>query len=304
MKGFNFNFIKYRYIFFIISTLIIIVGAVFAATSGFRYDIDFKGGTNIQAELKTEFDNNEIEKLVESKINIKPLIQKVGTDQTVVSITTDVISNEQVSQVVEALKEKYQGIEEPTTRNVQPAFGKELVNAALLAVSISMVLILIYIFIRFRVLGMSSAVAAILGLVHDCLIMFAVYAVFKLPINSVFIAAILTVVGYSINDTIIIYDRIRETKKKMAKDDLSQVINKSVNQTLMRSINTTVTTVICIVAIYVLAAIYNQQVLKDFSFPLMIGVISGAYSSIFISAPLWYQFKNMFKKKEKTVTSK
>lgn len=298
MKNFKFDFIKYRFVFFAISLVIIIIGIIFACTGGFRYDIDFKGGTNIQVDLKQQFDNVEIEKLIENTIKIKPLVQKVGVEQTIVSITTDVISNEQVTQVVDAIKAKYEGIEEPTTRNVQPAFGAELVNSALLAVGMSMIFILIYIFIRFRMLGMSAAVTAIIGLLHDCLIMFTLYAVFSIPINSIFIAAILTVIGYSINDTIIIYDRIRENKKKMAKADLGEVINSGINQTMKRSINTTLTTVVCVIIVYILATIYSQQVLKDFSLPLIIGIISGAYSSVCISAPLWYQFKKLFENKK------
>jgi preprotein translocase SecF subunit len=141
--------------------------------------------------------------------------------------------------------------------------------------------------------------SAIIALAHDVLVMLAVYAVFRVPLNNSFIAAMLTIVGYSINDTIIIFDRIRENKGKMHSDD-SHIINESINQTLGRSINTSLTTLIMIVLLYVLGV----DAVKEFAFPLIIGISAGTYSSIFIASPLWYELRKLKKNSNKKVKPK
>ena len=283
------NVIKNRYVWFAISAAIIITGIVFASTKGFKLDIDFKGGTNITANINAQFKNTDIEKIVEKTTKSKPLVQKVSAAETMVSITTDVISNEQSTEIVKALKESYKSIkDEPSVRNVQPAYTKELIASATKAIVIGVIFIIIYIAIRFKTLGVSAAIAAVLALGHDVLIMLSIYAIFRLPINSVCVAAILTIVGYSINDTVIVYDRIRENKRKILGGTKEDLINSSINQTMTRSIYTASTTVLCTSVVYILASINAQQVLKDFSFPLIIGIISGTYSSVFIASPIWY----------------
>lgn len=287
------NFIKNRYVWFALSTIIIITGVIFAITKGFKLDIDFKGGTNITANLGQKFNNVDIEKMVEKITKEKPLIQKVSIEETTVTITTDVISETESTEIVKQLKDTYKDIkDEPSVRNIQPAYTKELIGSAVKAILIGVSFIIVYIAIRFRTLGFSAAIAAALSLVHDILIMLAVYAIFRLPINSVCIAAILTIIGYSINDTVIIYDRIRENKRKTLGLNKEDLINTSISQTMTRSIYTTLTTVLCISIVYILAVINAQQVLKEFSFPLTIGIISGTYSSVFIAAPIWYMLSN------------
>ena len=293
--------IKNRNKFFILSSLVIIIGMVVALSLGFKYDIDFKGGTTIEVDLKRSFNNNEIEKLVKDTINKTALVQKVGIEQTSVSITTDVISNEEAAKVTAKLKEKYQGIEEPTLRNIQPAYGKELIQSATFAVLAGLVLILIYIFVRFRSMGMTAAFSAIIALVHDVLVMLAVYAIFRIPLNSIFVAAILTIIGYSINDTIVVYDRIRENKRKMARSSQEDIINSSVNGIFKRCLYTSLTTFACAAVLYVCAVANHQSVLRDFAFPLIIGVLSGTYSSVCLAAPIWYLLD---KKNNKVVVNK
>lgn len=284
--------IKNRNKFFLASLSVILIGLMAFIFSGVKLDIDFKGGTSIKADIGQDFDNNEISKMIEEIILKKPLVQKVGANQKSLLITTDTITTEQMEKVISAIKEKFPDIEEPTTRNIQPAFGKELVLVALKAIGYSLVVILIYVAIRFRVMGVSAGLSAIVALAHDVLIMLAIYAIFKVPINSVFIATILTIIGYSINDTLVVYDRIRENKKRLVKETQEQVINTSIKEVLKRCINTSLTTVACAIVLLVVAIIYNQQVLKEFAFPLIIGLLSGTYSSIFIAAPTWYILEN------------
>lgn len=291
------DFLKYRYVFIIFSLIVIIGGIAYGLVTGFRFDIDFKGGTTIQSDLKQTFDNNEIENVVAEVTGEKPLVQKMTGGESSVSITTNVLTEEQSDKVVEALQKKYPNMEEPSTRNIQPSYGKELLNSALLAIAVSIILLLLYIGIRFKTLGFSAAITAILALVHDALFIIAIYGIFKLPINSTFVAVILTILGYSINDTIIVYDRIRENKRKITKSaDLKETINTSISQTMRRTMYTSLTTISAIFIVFLFALFNNQTVLEQFSLPLTIGVLVGTYSSIFIASSLWYMLDSTIHK--------
>lgn len=288
------DFLKYRWVAIVFSLLVIIGGITYGMLTGYRFDIDFKGGLVIEADLKEEFNNVDIQNMVKEITLTDPLVQTITGGENRVTITTDPINNEKQQEIIDALKQKYTNMEEPSTRNITPAYGKDLINSALLAVGVSIALILIYICIRFKTLGVSAAISAILALVHDVLFLIAIYGIFKFPINSVFIAVVLTIVGYSINDTIVIYDRIRENKKKIAlSKDTKSTINVSLNQTMKRTLFTSITTVAVVIIMYVLAYMNGQQVLMQFSLPLCIGVIIGTYSSVFIAAPIWYMFSNI-----------
>lgn len=293
------DFLKHRYIFLIVSTLIIIAGLTYGFTKGFKLDVDFKGGTNINVEIGEEFNNATIEEIVSNVTSQIPIVQKTTGGNNSVSITTGVISNEAVADITKGLKETYPNSLEPSTKNVQPSFGKELIKSAIIAIVASIIIILIYIWIRFKTLGITAAITAVMALVHDALVMIAIYALLGLPINSVFVAVMLTIIGYSINDTIIIYDRIRENKRKVTKQsDLKATINESISQTLNRTIMTSATTVIMILTVYVFAYLNNQTVLKEFSLPLTLGILVGTYSSIFVASSLWYIFESKGKKQK------
>ena len=291
------DFLKQRYICIIFSLVVIIGGITYGTITGYKFDIDFKGGTKIEVDLKQEFENNDISNIVKDSIGKEALIQKVSGGENVVAITTDAISEEQADIIVSSLKEKYTNMEEPSIRNVQPSYGKDLLESALLAVSVAIVIILLYITIRFKTLGFTAAITATLSLLHDALFIIAIYGIFKLPINTSFVAVVLTIIGYSINDTIIIYDRIRENKRKIVKNsDDKEIINKSISQTLTRTVYTSLTTIIVIVVVYIFALLNNQQVLKEFSLPLIIGILVGTYSSVFIASSLWYMLDNLVSK--------
>ena len=288
------DFLKYRYVAIVFSLLVIIGGITYGLLTGYKFDIDFKGGVVIETDIKEEFDNNEMQNLIKNITGESPLIQKTTGGENRVTITLEPISSEQETAVIEALKDKYKNMEEPSTRNIQPAYGKDLINSALLAIGVSVVLILIYICIRFKTLGVSAAISAIIALLHDTLFLIAVYGIFKFPINSVFVAVTLTIIGYSINDTIVIYDRIRENKRKLnLAKDLKKTINTSLSECMTRTIYTSLTTVAVVIVMYILAALNGQQVLMQFSLPLVIGVLVGTYSSIFIATSLWYMFSNI-----------
>ena len=288
------DFLKYRYVAIVFSLLVIIGGITYGLLTGYKFDIDFKGGVVIETDIKEEFDNNEMQNLIKNITGESPLIQKTTGGENRVTITLEPISSEQETAVIEALKDKYKNMEEPSTRNIQPAYGRDLINSALLAIGVSVVLILIYICIRFKTLGVAAAISAIIALLHDTLFLIAVYGIFKFPINSVFVAVALTIIGYSINDTIVIYDRIRENKRKLnLAKDLKKTINTSLSECMKRTIYTSLTTVAVVIVMYILAALNGQQVLMQFSLPLVIGVLVGTYSSIFMATSLWYMFSNI-----------
>ena len=189
--------------------------------------------------------------------------------------------------------------------NVSPEVGREMFRNAMLSIAIASVLMIIYIWIRFKsISGLSAGVVSVIALMHDALIMVVVYAIFRYPISETFIAAILTILGYSMNDTIVIFDRIRENFGKMKDSTPAEVVNKSVRQSLTRSIITSFCVLISLITLFVFAKIYNLSSIEEFSFPLIIGMISGCYSSIFIAPPIWVMWQNHKIKKGRGITAK
>lgn len=302
-----------RKYFFALSLLLIFIGIVGFFVNGLQLDIQFQGGTIMQIEMNDgNFDTNEVEGIVSSAVNKKVTAQKLQTlnvdnqndkiDLLMLKVSKEnTLTGEELNKVVEVLKEKYNVKEDAQmqVQSVAPFMGKEMLGKGLKAALIASLLIVIYVWWRFSVMsGLPAAIMAIVALLHDALIMLSVYTVFRIPINESFVAAVLTILGYSLNDTIIIYDRIRENSTLLRKVPVDELVNKSVVQTLSRSINTVVTTLVCIISVYIFASINNIQSLKEFSLPLIVGLASGAYSSIFIASPLWMMWKksNTYKK--------
>lgn len=294
------DYLKHRKIILAISLIVVIAGLIYGFVTGFKFDIDFKGGTRIQVELNEEYTESDIKDIVKQVCNQVPEVQSSSSGNNSVTITTQVISEDESNAIVTALNEKYTNMGDATIKNVQASYGKELVNTAIIAVIVSIVLLLVYIAIRFKTLGYTAAISAILGLIFDVCFLFAVYGVFKFPINSTFVAVILTIIGYSINDTIIIYDRIRENKRLVTKsNDSKDVINESISQTLKRTIITSITTLAAIGIVLIFALVKDQETLKQFSIPLSIGIAEGTFSSIFIATNLWYSLDKLVKKIKK-----
>ena len=302
---FNFDYLKHKNIIFAISLIIVVCGLVYGVVTGYKFDIDFKGGTRIQVDLNEEYQNSDVSKIVEDVSGLVPEIQTSSVGNHSVSITTETISEEVSDNIVSALNEKYTNMGEATVKNVQASYGRDLLNSAIIAVIVSIILLLVYIAVRFKTLGYTAAISAILALLFDVLFLFAVYGVFKFPINGTFVAVILTIIGYSINDTIIVYDRIRENNKLITKSsDKKTVINDSINQTMYRTIMTAFTTIAAIGVVLVFSLIYDQETLKQFSIPLVIGIAEGAFSSIFIASNLWYSIDNLLNKNKKNKDTK
>ena len=294
------DFLKHKNIILCVSVLIVVAGLIYGFATGYTFDIDFKGGTRIQVDLNEVYNNSDVSDIVEQVCGQTPEVQSTSSGNNSVTITTQTISEEEASNIIAALNEKYTNMGEATTKNVQASYGQELINTAIISVVVSIVLLLVYIAIRFKTLGYTAALSAVLGLMFDVCFLFAVYGVFKFPINSTFIAVILTIIGYSINDTIIVYDRVRENKRIVTKsNDIKEVINTSVSQTLRRTVMTSLTTLVAIGIVLIFSVIYDQETLKQFSIPLSIGIAEGTFSSIFIATALWYSFDKFLKKRKK-----
>lgn len=286
-----------RYYFFAVSIIVILAGFIGFLVNGLQLDIQFQGGTIVKVQMSDDsFDTALIENTVENAINKKVTAQKLQTysardengkiDLLELKVSSeDTLSDTELNKVFDVLSSDFNVAKdaEKDVQSVQPFIGREMMRNALLAALIAAVLIILYVWRRFSVIsGLSAAIMAVVALIHDVAVMFSLYTIFKIPVNESFVAAVLTILGYSINDTIIIYDRIRENSRFTRKADVFELVNKSVNETLSRSINTLLTTLICVVSVYIFASANNIQSLKNFTLPLMVGLISGGYSSIFI----------------------
>ena len=283
----QFKFISNRKKFYAISAIVIILGLGFALVRGYNYGIDFTGGTMIQLDMGKTVETDEVNKLLtkEGMKDVSVVLSGEKEDQIIIK-TTDALDNNERAEVVNLMSDKY-GIGHDdvlASQNFGPTVGKELKTNAFKSIIIAAIGMLIYIIFRFK--SWKYGVASIAGILHDVLVVLAFYAIFGVTINNPFIAGILTVVGYSINDTIVIFDRIRENKKLHHKEPLDFTIDKSINQTLNRSIMTSVTTLICMVPLCVMVSIS----IREFVIPLMVGVLVGTYSSVFLCSPLFYEF--------------
>ncbi|MBE6052459.1 MAG: protein translocase subunit SecF [Clostridium sartagoforme] len=275
-------------IWFALSIIVILVGIGFTATKGLNFGIDFKGGTKIVVELGEGFNKPEVDEVVKSLV---PDAITNESNDTQYEIKARELDSEKVSEVFKALQDKY-NLEDDALLSqdeIGASVGKELTRNSIIALLVACLAMLVYIVIRFK---MNYGIAAILALVHDVIITISVFAIFNIPVNTPFIAAILTIVGYSINDTIVIFDRIRENSKNMRRASSEEIANKSLTQTLSRSINTTLTTLITITAVNIFV-----PTVREFSFPLIIGIAVGAYSSICIATPIWVLLRNKEDKK-------
>ncbi|HHV29719.1 MAG TPA: protein translocase subunit SecF [Clostridium sp.] len=307
-----FDYVGKRKYFFILSSALLLIGLVsLIARQGLNLDIQFRGGTQIEIQMENgDFDADKASNVATGAIGKRIQAQKSQTLDSknnnasisfLVIKSSGKLTDDERNKVLTALKSEFNVKEdgEMIVRDVDPSIGAELLTKGLLAVALSMVLLILYIGIRFNMMsGLVAGFTAVVAVLHDVLMMVAVYAVFNIPVNDSFIAAVLTILGYSVNDTIVIYDRIRENSKISRKDSIRALVNNSINQSMTRTINTTVTTLICVITVYAFAVYNGIGSIQEFTFPLIIGLISGTYSSIFIASPLWELLKEKQAKKK------
>lgn len=306
------NIVNKFNIFGTIAILLVAVGLVSLillpfGVNFFNLDIDFAGGTTMTYETHKQLDKAELDNitaLVETATGVEvSSAQKSGEGDTQVVLKTTTLDSAQRDAAFAALKEAY-GLHDGTEQaaegetahtdvvsvdNVDPVMGNDLRNAAIKAAFIAILCMLIYIAIRFDI---RSGLAAIVALAHDILVVIGAYVIFRIPLNLTFIAVVLTILGYSINATIVIFDRIRENNKIIKKTSFGDIVNKSIWQSATRSVNTTVTTLLSVVMI----AIFGVTSIRNFAVPLVVGIVAGLYSSMFISGSVWVKLTKIFKK--------
>ncbi|MEK3984502.1 protein translocase subunit SecF [Paenibacillus sp. VTT E-133280] len=288
------DFVHLSKYFYIFSIALTVAGLIFLATFGLNYSVDFKAGSNVDISLSKNLTLEEVNSAVEkSGISSEPSIT-LGSER--VNVRYDQVLDEQQD---EALKTEILKLDDKASfeiNTVDTEMSKELARNAIYAVLISCLGIIIYVSIRFE---WRFALAAIVALLHDAFMVVAIFSIFRLEVDLTFIVAVLTIIGYSINDTIVIFDRIRENLrfgKQKTYEDLKELVNKSVAQTLMRSLYTAFT--VFIAAFFLL--ILGGESIKMFSLAMVIGLLFGAYSSIFIASPLWLLLKKREKIKVKS----
>jgi SecD/SecF fusion protein len=288
-----FDFVSKRKMAFIISGLLILAGLFSMSTTGLNQGIDFTGGTIMHLDIAQQFSLDDARDVMAPLELQGSQLQKVGIEGLgegethELLIKTVSLSPAQQDAVFEAFQERYDLEEDALLRveSVGSIVGGELQRQAFMALIIASLLMVLYITIRFEY---RFALAAIAALLHDAMIVLAFFSIFRLEINSPFIAAILTILGYSINDTIVIFDRARENLKNRRKETLPQVINNTINQTLRRSLYTSGTTLLVLITLFA----FGGVTLRPFISALMVGVITGTYSSIYVASPLWLTMKD------------
>jgi len=275
-------------LWFAISIIIILIGVGFMASRGLNWSIDFKGGTIVSINMDKAFDKSEADIIVKKYANDAT---SVTLNNTVIEIKSAELTTEKVNTMFKELKEKYKLKDSGpvSQRTIEASLGTHTKNNAILSIIVANILILLYIGWRFE---FKFGLSAIVALVHDVLITLSVYAIFQIPVDTAFIAAILTVLGYSMSDTIVVFDRVRENQKFMRSANVAELANASITQTFRRSIFTVLTVVITLTSVFVFV-----PAIRNFSIPLLVGIISGCYSSIFIATPVWVILKNRIGKK-------
>ncbi|MBK5241624.1 MAG: protein translocase subunit SecF [Clostridium sp.] len=285
-----FKIVEKTKIWFAISLLIIVIGMGAMAKNGLNLGIDFKGGTKLDITMNQAFIKADADKIIDKSAKGEYTSKTVDDGNDFEVIVSDALSADEIATLQEEIKAVYKS-SEFSQDYIGGSIGSELKSKALIGLIAATICMLVYIGIRFE---FKFGFAAVTALVHDILITLGVYAIFSIPVNSPFIAAILTIVGYSINDTIVVFDRIRENNNGMRKSSIEDITNTSITQTLARSINTVATTLFTIVAVYVFV-----PAIRELSLPLIIGILVGCYSSIFIASPTWVLLKKRRKKVSK-----
>ena len=304
------NFIGNRKKFYTFSCALIAIVLVFCAVFGVKMDVEFKGGSMVTLSYEGDVDLPSLKSEIGSQLGQNDLTLQTGSDisgnqtLTVTLPGSQTLTTEQLDDMLTAINEAHpeNNFEQNEVSNVNATIGKEFLFKSLVALVAACVLILAYVAFRFRKIGgLKAGSTAIVALLHDMFVVFGVFVILRIPLNGNFIAAVLTILGYSINDTVVIYDRIREnsalySKKQMG---LAELVNLSVNQSFSRSLMTSITTCLALGVVCVVSVIYRLDSIYTFAFPLLFGMVSGVYSTICIATPLWVDWKSKKKAAKK-----
>ena len=273
----NINFMSHRKLALAVSFILVAVSIFLLMTRGLNLGIDFTGGNVIQVEFENRPDIVEVRNVISGVVAREAMIQNFGEKGIIIRTNED--TEESRESVVKALQGKYQDVKVTGFEKVGPVVGGELRRQAVIGVTIALFAILVYITLRFQ---FRFAVVSVVPLVHDVIVALGFFSITQMEISSSFIAAILTIVGYSLNNTIIILDRVRENWGTLSKEGIVNLVNKSLNQTLARTFNTTLTTLFPVIAL----CVWGGPVLMAFSYAMLVGIIAGTWSSMFVATGL------------------
>ena len=304
------NFIGNRKKFYTFSCALIAIVLVFCAVFGVKMDVEFKGGSMVTLSYEGDVDLPSLKSEIGSQLGQSDLTLQTGSDisgnqtLTVTLPGSQTLTTEQLDDMLTTINEAHpeNNFEQNEVSNVNATIGKEFLFKSLVALVAACVLILAYVAFRFRKIGgLKAGSTAIVALLHDMFVVFGVFVILRIPLNGNFIAAVLTILGYSINDTVVIYDRIRENSALYSKKQLglAELVNLSVNQSFSRSLMTSITTCLALGVVCVVSVIYRLDSIYTFAFPLLFGMVSGVYSTICIATPLWVDWKSKKKAAKK-----
>ena len=299
----NYNFVANLKRALIISAAIMLVGVACLAIFGVELDISFKGGTRIQYSYTEAPDLAQFEKVAEEvlKGNVEIAKDDNGDTKLVTVTMTDNISGDDQETLHERVKKDFPDskMEVFNSNTLSASMGSKFLLRCLLALALAAVLLVVYVGIRFRKIGgITAGVSALIALVHDLLIVFFTFVIFGIELDNNFVAVMLTILGYSLNDTIVIFDRIR-TLRRRSEAPLEEIVNESLHHVLRRTIITTVTTCVAILAVLGVALAMGVDSIISFALPMLLGAISGSYSSLFLSGPIWVRWMNAIEQKGK-----
>lgn len=305
------KFYENRKWFYLISICLILVGIVSLFIRGVKLDIQFSGGSKVSYSYTGDVSADEIASIASEVLGRRATAQSQtsvsgGSDTKTIVISvggTESISTDKLDELTTKISEKYSenNIEPYETQSVEPYIGHRFFRNGLIAMAIAMVLIVIYVTFRFKIIsGFSAALTALLALFHDLLLVFFTFVIFGIPINDGFVAVVLTILGYSVNDTIVIYDKIRYNKRLNAgKMSIEEIADTSINQCLTRTINTSLMSGLAICLVFIFSLISGLTSVSHFALPLMVGIVSGCYSSLTLPGTLWVTWQKLGEKKTK-----
>ena len=300
MANSKFDFNKSLIKVLILYAAIFIVGIIIACVFGVELDINFRGGTRLTYSYSGEVEEGDIKEIVKENVEGTFSVSKStslagDTNTFTISLAGNKsLSAETQTAITTALQEKYADgeIEIYDSNSVSPTIAGTFLLKSFVAVILTAILVVIYVGIRFKKIGgISAALTALCALVLDLLVTFFVCVIFRLQIDSNYIAVVLTILGYSLNDTIVVYDRVRENRRQNSEMVIGDIVNMSITKVLVRNIVTTITTVLAVITIIVVSEIYGLTSLRTFAIPMAFGLLSGCFSSVFVAGPLWVKWK-------------
>lgn len=297
----QFDFIGKRRVVFAISIALFVLGILLSFVIGVDMDISFKGGTLVKYSYTGTLDKDAVQTLANDKMGSGTTVELTQNGDTqIISMTrADVLTPDQQDALLDAFQTTFKDnkIESIQVNSLEASMGRSFFAKCLVAVALAAIFLIIYVGLRFRKIGgFSAGVMAVYALLNDLMVAYLAFVIFRIPLNDNFVAVILTILGYSLNDTIVIFDRIRENlalKKAGSKQTLEEIVNLSITQTFTRSINTSLTTFIMVFVLFLLGV----SSIREFALPLMVGIVCGTYSSVCVTGALWYVLTTRKQKK-------